>query len=67
MGKLMSLLGACVFTLLFVPVQVLAAGAAEGAEEAAHAEPSGLLLTALAIMSFATLISMIYFSFRDNG
>ncbi len=63
----MSLLGACVLTLLVVPVQVLAAGDGAGAEEAAHAEPSGLLISVLAIMSFATLITMIYFSFRDNG
>ena len=67
MGKMMSLLGACVFTLLFVPIQVLAAGDGSGAEEAAHAEPSGMLVATLAIMSFATIITMIFLSFRDNG
>ena len=65
MLKKISVLTACLLTFFIVPFQVaLAAGSAE---EAAHAEPSGMLITLLTIMSFATLIVMIYFSFRDNG
>ncbi|MFC0470236.1 hypothetical protein ACFFHM_06770 [Halalkalibacter kiskunsagensis] len=65
MGRIMSLLTACTLIFILVPTQVLGAG--NGAEEAAHGEPSGLLLMALTILSILTLIIMIVFSFRDNG
>jgi hypothetical protein len=61
----MSLLTACTLIFLLVPTQVLGAGS--GAEEAAHGEPSGMLLTSLTLLSILTLIIMIVFSFRDNG
>ncbi|WP_017727976.1 hypothetical protein [Halalkalibacterium ligniniphilum] len=67
MAKKFSITTAFLFTFFLLPLQVaLAAGNGE-AEEAAHAEPSGFLISALAIMSFATLIVMIYYMFRDNG
>ncbi|WP_088102159.1 hypothetical protein [Halalkalibacter urbisdiaboli] len=66
MLKKISMLVACLLTFFVIPFQVaLAAGG--GGEETAHAEPSGMLITLLGIMSFATLIVMIYYSFRDNG
>ncbi len=53
-------------TLLFVlPTQVLGAGGGNG--EAASSEPSGMLVLALTLMSILTIITMIFFSFRDNG
>lgn len=67
MGKVISFLGACLVAFL-VPLQVLAAAAEEsGAEEVAHAEPSGMLVTILAVLSFATIIFMTFLTFRDNG
>ncbi|MFC0559934.1 hypothetical protein [Halalkalibacter alkalisediminis] len=66
MGKLLTLLTTMVLAFVIVPGQILAAGGG-GAEDAAHAEPSGLLLATLTIMSILTMVVMIFFSFRDNG
>ncbi|WP_100407259.1 hypothetical protein [Bacillus solitudinis] len=67
MLKKLSVLAACLLTFFVVPFQVALAAAGGAAEEAAHAEPSTLLVTLLTIMSFGTLIVMIFYSFRDNG
>ncbi|KHF40290.1 hypothetical protein [Halalkalibacter okhensis] len=66
MKKKISLVTAVLFVLFLLPAQVLGAGGG-GAEEAASSEPSGMLVLALTIMSILTLITMIFFSFRDNG
>ncbi|GAE34611.1 hypothetical protein [Halalkalibacter akibai] len=66
MGRMIRLLSAIVLAFVIVPGQVLAAGGG-GAEDAAHAEPSGLLMVTLTILSILTLIVMAFFSFRDNG
>ncbi|ARK30359.1 hypothetical protein [Halalkalibacter krulwichiae] len=65
MRRLCTLLSAILLAFVIAPGQILAAGG--GAEDAAHAEPSGLLLATLTIMSILTLVVMIFFSFRDNG
>ncbi|MCL7745963.1 hypothetical protein [Halalkalibacter alkaliphilus] len=65
MGKKISVLTAIMFVLFLLPVQVLGAGG--GSEEAASSEPSGMLVLALTIMSILTLVTMIFYSFRDNG
>lgn len=65
MGKFVSLFSMSMLTLLLVPVVAFAEEA--GAEEAAAAEPSGLLLTFLTVMSLATIITMIFLCARDNG
>ncbi|MBP3950640.1 hypothetical protein [Bacillus suaedae] len=60
-----SAITAIFVTMLFIPIQVLAAGG--GAAEGAHEEPSGLLMTSLIILSFATLIFLVFLELRDNG
>lgn len=67
MLKKLSIFSALMFTLLFVPITAFAA--AGGGEEAAaaHPEVSGTFYAALAIMSFVTLIFMIFLTVKDNN
>ncbi|MDE5411869.1 MAG: hypothetical protein LPK26_05760 [Bacillaceae bacterium] len=66
MIKKLTMLTAFLFTLLLLPVTtVLAAGGGEAAEGAA--EPSGLIMTSLAVLSFVTLAYMIFLSLTDNN
>ncbi len=55
------------FLILIAPISVFAAAGGGGAEEAAHAEPTGLVMILLTILSFATLIYMVYLTVTDNG
>ncbi|WP_216829198.1 hypothetical protein [Alkalihalobacterium elongatum] len=66
MIKKLTMLTAFLFTVLLIPVSsVLAAGGGEAAEGAA--EPSGLILTSLAILSFVTLVYMIFLNLTDHN
>jgi len=53
-------------TMFFIPFTVFGA-AAGGGEEAAHAEPTGLVMILLMVLAFATLIYMIFLMVTDNG
>jgi hypothetical protein len=65
MLKKLAMMTAILLTSFFMGAQaILAAGAAE---DAAHAEPSGLITGALTALSIVTLAFMIFLSFRDNG
>ncbi|OLO42519.1 hypothetical protein BTR23_00435 [Alkalihalophilus pseudofirmus] len=66
MMKKLTMLTAFLFTLFLVPVStVLAAGGGEAAEGAA--EPSGLIMISLTVLSFVTLIYMVYLNFSDHN
>ncbi len=58
---------AILLTSFFFGAQAILAAAGGAAEEAAHAEPSGLITGVLTVLSFATLALMVLLSFRDNG
>lgn len=64
MFKKLSFLSAF-FTVFFVPMMALAAG--DAAEEAAHAEPSPLFITILAVLSFVTIVYMVFLTVKDHG
>ncbi|WP_096200889.1 hypothetical protein [Bacillus sp. FJAT-45350] len=50
---------------MLAPLSAFAAGG--GGEEAAHAEPSGMLYTILVVFSVVTLIGMIFLNVKDHG
>ncbi|WP_209122643.1 hypothetical protein [Alkalihalobacillus sp. BA299] len=68
MMKKLTMLTAFLFTVFLVPFStVLAAGGGGGEAAEGAAEPSGLLIFSLAILSFVTLIYMIFLNFSDHN
>lgn len=62
MIKKLSVFAAFIVSLFFVPMIALASGAAE---EAAKTSPT--FIASLAVLSFVTIIYMIYLSIKDHG
>lgn len=67
MFKKLALMTTILLTSLFMGAQAILAAGGGAAEDAAHAEPSGLITGALTALSIVTLAFMIFLSFRDNG